>query len=146
MTKDEALKLALEALHGFIPYLPLNDEAQCGRYDKAIASIDKALKKPEQEPVGWAEHGVINWLADKQFNHTSFLYDTPAQRKWIGLTAMEMEGLYESATYMDETDYIHLLMMAEAKLKETAPFALLSLYPDMPNPQVSLLGILFCSI
>lgn len=42
MTK-EALKLAMEALHGFIPYLPLNDEAQCGRYDKAITAIKEAL-------------------------------------------------------------------------------------------------------
>ena len=116
MTKDEALKMALEALHGFIPYLPLNDEAQCGRYDKAIASIDNALKNPEQEPVGWAEHGVINWLADKQFNHTSFLYDTPApqqelvcvcgavwegqelletplKRKWVGLTDEDISAI-----------------------------------------------------
>ena len=53
MTKDEALKLALEALHGFIPYLPLNDEAQCGRYDKAITAIKEALAQPEQKPVVW---------------------------------------------------------------------------------------------
>ena len=48
MTEREALKLALEALHGFIPYLPLNDEAQCGRYDKAITAIKEALAQPEQ--------------------------------------------------------------------------------------------------
>ena len=53
MTKDEALKLALEALHGFIPYLPLNDEAQCGRYDQALTAIKKALAQPEHEPVAW---------------------------------------------------------------------------------------------
>jgi hypothetical protein len=40
------------------------------------------------------------------------------ERPWVGLTADEMEGLYQLATYMDETDYIHMLMMAEAKLKE----------------------------
>jgi len=39
-------------------------------------------------------------------------------KQWIGLTADEMEGLYQTATYMDETDYIHMLMMAEEKLKE----------------------------
>ena len=48
MTKDEALKLALEALHGFIPYLPLNDEAQCGRYDKAITTIKEVLAQGEE--------------------------------------------------------------------------------------------------
>jgi hypothetical protein len=47
MTKDEALKMALEALHGFIPYLPLNDEAQCGRYDEALTAIKEALAQPE---------------------------------------------------------------------------------------------------
>ena len=49
MTKDEALKMALEALEGFIPYLPLKDEAQCNRYDKAIAAIKEALAQPEQD-------------------------------------------------------------------------------------------------
>ena len=39
-------------------------------------------------------------------------------REWQGLTDDEMEGLYQMATYMDETDYIHMLMMAEAKLRE----------------------------
>jgi len=40
------------------------------------------------------------------------------QRTWVGLTADEMENLYQQATYMDDTDHIHMLMMAEAKLKE----------------------------
>ena len=40
---QEALKMALEALEGFIPYLPLKDEAQCNRYDKAITTIKEAL-------------------------------------------------------------------------------------------------------
>ena len=114
MTKDEALKLALEALHGFIPYLPLNDEAQCGRYDKAIASIDKALKKPEQEPVGWAEHGVINWLADKQFNHTSFLYDTPAQSTWVAIDDED----YIKALELCDFDKVAAFEFFESKLKE----------------------------
>ena len=49
MTKDEALRMALEALYGFIPYLPLDDEAQCGRYDKAITAIKEALAQPEKD-------------------------------------------------------------------------------------------------
>jgi len=43
---------------------------------------------------------------------------TPPQRQWVGLTQEEMEELYESATYMDKTDCIHLLMLAADKLKE----------------------------
>ncbi len=122
MTKDEVLKMALEALHGFIPYLPLNDKTQCNLYDKAIASIDKALKKPDQEPVGWAEHGVINWLADRQFNHTSFLYDTPAQRTWVWLTDEDKEEIKKQANYhweMTTGEYAQIVQnLTEAKLKE----------------------------
>ena len=122
MTKDEALKLALEALHGFIPYLPLNDKTQCNRYDEAIASINKALKKTEQEPVGWAEHGVINWLADRQFNHTSFLYDTPAERTWVWLTDKDKEEIKKQANYhweMTTGEYAQIVQnLTEVKLKE----------------------------
>jgi hypothetical protein len=46
MTKDEALRLALEALYGFIPYLPLeHDKPQCDRYDQAITAIKAALEE-----------------------------------------------------------------------------------------------------
>ena len=48
MTKDEALKMALDALEGFIPYLPLKDEAQCNRYDKAITAVKETLAQSEQ--------------------------------------------------------------------------------------------------
>jgi hypothetical protein len=48
MTKDEALRLALEALYGFIPYLPLeHDKPQCDRYDEAITAIKEALAESE---------------------------------------------------------------------------------------------------
>ena len=59
MTK-EVLKMALEALHGFIPYLPLNDEAQCGRYDEAIIAIKEALAQPQRTPVKDLEDIAIN--------------------------------------------------------------------------------------
>jgi uncharacterized protein YecT (DUF1311 family) len=39
-------------------------------------------------------------------------------QRWVGLTDEEMEGLYESATYMDKTDCIHLLTLAADTLKE----------------------------
>ena len=59
--------------------------------------VGEYIPMPKQEPVGWAEHGVINWLADKQFNHTSFLYDTPADRKWMSLTDKEIEKCWQAA-------------------------------------------------
>ena len=39
-------------------------------------------------------------------------------KEWIGLTDEERAALLEQATYMDEEDCEHLLMLAEAKLKE----------------------------
>ena len=45
-------------------------------------------------------------------------FEEALQRTWVGLTADEMESLFQLATYMDDTDYIHMLMMAEDKLKE----------------------------
>jgi hypothetical protein len=98
MTKDEALKLALEALE-FMSHV---DSIFANEFDFQINAIKEALAQPEQEPVGWAEHGVINWLADKQFNHTSFLYDTPAQRTWVGLTDEEVGNLSDFAYANDE--------------------------------------------
>ena len=85
MTKDEALKLGLEALEGFIPYLPLKDEAQCNRYDKAIAAVKETLAQT-QEPVAWISTGparMIHWTADKPAYGDDWvpLYTAPPQRK-----------------------------------------------------------------
>jgi len=84
---QEALKLALEALEGFIPYLPLKDEAQCNRYDKAITAIKEALAQPEQEPVAW-----------EQFHEhmAGPFYQKPPQRTWVGLTEEEVDEIYTS--------------------------------------------------
>ena len=49
MTDKDAMKLALDALYGFIPYLPLNDKEQCNRYDKAIAALKERLADPMRE-------------------------------------------------------------------------------------------------
>jgi hypothetical protein len=43
MTTEKALDLALEALYGFIPYLPIEqDKEQCAKYDSAIKAIKQA--------------------------------------------------------------------------------------------------------
>ena len=105
MTKDEALKLGLEALEGFIPYLPLKDEAQCNRYDKAITALKKVLAQPEQEPVAWGVfegnlHDMFfspseaQEMADLKGTHAEVrpLYTTPPQRK--PLTDEEMKKIW----------------------------------------------------
>jgi len=62
----EAMTLALEALHGFIPYLPLKDETQCEKYDSAIKALEEALAKQKQgEPVLLIQsHRDGFWCAD----------------------------------------------------------------------------------
>jgi len=115
----QALELALEAMEGFIPYLPLKDEAQCNRYDKAITAIKEALAQPEQEPVAWADHGVVNWIADKQFKHAALLYESP-QRTWVGLTDEEIADCAEKMEASDPTDsfWREFFRAIEAKLKD----------------------------
>ena len=48
----------------------------------------------EDEAVGWADGGVINWIAGKQFKHASYLYATPPQRTWVGLTIKDIPDKY----------------------------------------------------
>ena len=98
---DEVLKLALDALEGFIPYLPLKDEAQCNRYDKAITALRlvidvqnmaskstyKEQLETKDEPVGWIDSkGYM--ICVKTDESCRPLYTTP-QRTWVGLTDEE---------------------------------------------------------
>jgi len=100
MTK-EALKLALEALEDLgMKHLENTGEVL---YKETFTAIKEALanealeKKAENarelglnyEPVAFASHGVVNWIADKQFQHESDLYTAP-QRKWVGLEFKDM--------------------------------------------------------
>ena len=120
MTKDEALKLALDALEGFIPYLPLKDEAQCNRYNKAITALRLAIDvksmaskstykeqlETKDEPVPW-----------EQFHeHMAGPNYVAPQSTWVGLTDDEFNELYDK--YVPESCYALLIEKVEAKLKE----------------------------
>ena len=110
MTEREALKLALEALHGFIPYLPLNDGAQCGRYDKAITAIKEALAQPEQQWTDetakipdhvWDEKCVIGhcgWPSGCADSERCRADNTPAQQQ----EPVALETVYETIIQWDE--------------------------------------------
>jgi hypothetical protein len=50
MSKDEALKLALEALENHCGNYKL-DDAGCKRWNKAVAAIKEALAQPEEEKL-----------------------------------------------------------------------------------------------
>ena len=84
MTKDEVLKLALEALEEAWYHVGTFQptEKAIDLYDEARTAIKEALAQT-QEPVAFASHGVINWIADKQFQHEADLYTTPSQRNTL---------------------------------------------------------------
>ena len=78
MTKEEALKLALEAFDSMIGRKP-------ERVEQAITAIKEALAQ-EQKPVAWISTGtarMIHWTADKPAYGDDWvpLYITPPQRK-----------------------------------------------------------------
>ena len=80
MTKDEALKLGLEALEGA-------DQIDCDM-QAAITAIKEALAQ-EQEPLAWISTGpanMIHWTSDKPAYGDDWvpLYTTPPQRTWVG--------------------------------------------------------------
>ena len=68
MTKDEALRLALEALEG----------------------IKKALEQSKKEPVAWMNDMGTHIDLNVSGRGTP-LYTHPLQRTWVGLTDEDME-------------------------------------------------------
>ena len=79
------------------------------------------LELPDEcEAVGWADDGVINWIAGKQFKHASFLYPTPPQRTWVGLTGEELHQICNSLDYYGDRELVQLI---EAKLKQKNGYA-----------------------
>ena len=106
MTKDEALKLALEALKQI-------DEAMPFPVAKlAQASIKEVLAQPEQEPVAWMNDMGTHIDLNVSGRGTP-LYTHPLQRTWVGLTAKEKHEFRYS--HMTTADFIDAI---EAKLKD----------------------------
>ena len=120
MTKDEALRLAWGAL-SYINEGANNQGAHTGiswrcaanKSAEALNAIKAALEAKD-EPVAFASHGVVNWIADKQFQHEAHLYSAP-QRTWVGLTDEDMYFLFPhgKSVWVQET-----VKIIEAKLKE----------------------------
>ena len=138
MTKDEALKLALEALENSIDLVSQearNAEELYGKYPsrqgkvgglkvladqhkEALAAVKEALAQPEQKPLAWISTGparMFHWTADKPAYGDDWvpLYTTPPQRTWVGLTGEEKHEIRYS--HMTSAEFIECI---EAKLKE----------------------------
>ena len=101
MTKDEALRLALEALEvanscvdGY--YIP-KGKAHLPEIELAITAIKAALEEKdepvayinvEQRKLEWAKY--MSWDTPTVVNLPKIpLYTTPPQRTWVGLTKEE---------------------------------------------------------
>ena len=112
MTKDEALKLALEALE------TAEIDGNC-EYE-ATEIIRKTLAQPEQKPMHpemrkmWEDH-FDKCFRDDQFEKC-FLAQ-PAQRTWVGLTDGVMCDIAIEHGLMS-IDWIDFARAIEAKLKE----------------------------
>ena len=121
MTKDEALKLALEALKQI-------DEAMPFPVAKlAQAAIKEALAQPEHEPVAYDKTEMNCFVKDlydkkmKEGKHGHYetmfhvvhqaIKRVPPQRTWVGLTD-------EDELDWDGGDLKSLVKAIEAKLKE----------------------------
>ena len=97
MTKDEALKLALEALDCIYSPLHVREIEKVGN---AMKAIKEALAQPEQEPVATVaevhmSRYTIEWTNGSLPEGTK-LYTTPPQRK--PLTDERISGLWDGHT------------------------------------------------
>ena len=120
MTKDEALKLALEALKQI-------DEAMPFPVAKlAQAAIKEALAQQEQVEWGvdWGPDGnsvsIIKRLADGGIEVVGWEYAPhPPQRTWVGLTELEKAEITSLKwwDWEDTFDIEGFIKAIEAKLK-----------------------------
>ena len=120
MTKDEALKLALEAFDSMIGRKPERVEQAITAIKEALAQTQEPVAweqfypdigkpqiafnaevigyvapQPKQEPLAWISTGpasMIHWTADKPAYGDDWvpLYTTPPQREFVGLTKEEI--------------------------------------------------------
>ena len=115
MTKDEALKMALEALERY------ETKRQSDRFAELIAAIKAALAQPsgsvEQEPAkDWvASHDEICALL-RQAHDALALTSYPLKRKWVGLTQDQVDDLAEDGVFLGSV--YEITRAIEAKLKE----------------------------
>lgn len=106
----ESMRQALEALDDAANVLSSR------MFPDAAAALRAAIEQAEK-PVAWMwSDGTTTSDPDRADGTWTPLY--PAPRQWVGLTDEERAALLKQATYMDEEDCEHLLMLAEAKLKE----------------------------
>ena len=130
MTKDEALKLALEALKdphpgvrtAFSDALEYRERVKIAITAIKEVLVTKDVSLPEQEPVAFynPQHGGFYWAKPTTIHAPQAvdivplaLYTSPPQREWVGLTDEEKHEIRYS--HMTSAEFIEFI---EAKLKE----------------------------
>jgi len=124
MTKDEALKLALEALEANQPVnycvnskgekfpMSVADPFKFQRCAEAITAIKEALAQPEQKPDIYPEEAYEMGLEAIAY------YAAPPQRTWVGLTGEDFSAIKFSVEMRFPAEFRAGARWAEAKLKE----------------------------
>ena len=115
MTKDEALKLALDALELHGKQYPHMVKGYC---IDAITAIKEALAQPAQEPVEWLT-GCPECGMDSGCDCDSGTCNPP-QRPWVGLTDKERAEIQRMKwwDWEDTFDLDGFTHSIEAKLKD----------------------------
>lgn len=124
--KDEALRLALEALTEFLDDYQSEDgmgsmKHYAKKHHDAITAIKQALEQPGPEPVSGVviREGLPTLLQDQNIKPTDQrLYAAPPKRKWQGLTADELNMIGDSMRTWNSHSLTDVYVAIEAKLKE----------------------------
>ena len=130
MTKDEVLKLALEALEEAWYHVGTFQptEKAIDLYDEARTAIKEALAQPEQEPVKishkheWFRTGEMKVGQMRCISCGTWGQEEIPQRTWVGLTDEEIaefdtwhDNREEEVGWCNPTEIVAYI---EAKLKE----------------------------
>jgi hypothetical protein len=119
MTKDKALRLALEALKKSVKFVSGSHDPVGSELDdisEAITAVKAALEA-KNEPVAWiySPTGALFDICPNDADEGEFLplYTTPPQRTWVGLTDEEFNDAIN-----DKLTPECITIAIEAKLKE----------------------------
>jgi len=101
MTKDEALKLALEALEE--AHYKVEHKQDAAKREQAITAIKEALAQPVQEPVATKNNeGITLHVGWDDLPVGTKLYTTLPQRPWVDEAAIRADEREACAKVCDE--------------------------------------------
>jgi len=115
MTKDEALRLAWDALEDIGDEWGFTSQRTVPKRKEALTAIKEALAQPEQEPVGEivdAIEGAFKCSFTKMLPVGTKLYTTPPQRK--PLSDEEIETYRYMIDWTAHWSYINFARAIEA--------------------------------